>query len=360
MSIDVVIEWETFDDSVPAAPPVVPVPEVEPEAARAAVREATARRRQRARKLHAGMGLRRILTALSHIGWGPMRGHEFGCSRAILEALSLMMHAAKADYTASIDTTRLQIAKRASCDPRTVTRCMAWMEDAGVVEWHRGGIVNGAPRAGVVRVVKRVLVEWVLAYRTASDAEDARRNAETRLRIQRYRLFHNRPKRPEAAPSNDGSQTAKTRAGAHGDTVPTLPAINGRGGHAPAAPSNDPSVPRKETPAMKRKNEPPTYFRYLAPECAHGNPTSERCGQCQYEAIMRKQRADEANKAAAARRAYEEKQAQNLSGPAAWPQPIREYMLAHYPDAECFEWPRLILHDPEAKAIQLAGLQQGA
>lgn len=349
MSIDVVIEWETFDDSVPAAPPVVLVPEVEPEAARAAVREATAqRRRQRARRLHAGMGLRRILTALSHIGWGPMRGHEFGCSRAILEALSLMMHAAKADYTASIDTTRLQIAKRASCDPRTVTRCMAWMEDAGVVEWHRGGIVNGSPRAGVVRVVKRVLVEWVLAYRTASDAEDARRNAETRLRIQRYRLFRNRPRRPEPAPSNDGSQAAKTRAGAHGDTVPTLPAINGRGGHAPAAPSNDTSVPRKETPAMKQK-KPPTYFKYLAPSCAHGSPTPERCSACQYEAMLHL----EAVKAAAARAA--ERLRHEADRPPTWetewPPEYIAYMRRKYPDATWKQWARLQFSDPEAKRL---------
>lgn len=348
MSIDVVIEWETFDDSVPAAPPVVPVPEVESEAARAAVREATTqRRRQRARRLHAGMGLRRILTALSHIGWGPMRGHEFGCSRAILEALSLMMHAAKADYTASIDTTRLQIAKRASCDPRTVTRCMAWMEDAGVIEWHRGGIVNGVPRAGVVRVVKRVLVEWVLAYRTASDAEDARRNAETRLRIQRYRLFRNRPKRPEPSPLNDGAQAAKTRAGAHGDTVPTLPAINGRGGKPPASPSNDTSVPRKETP-MKKK-EPPRYFRYLAPSCAHGNPTPERCSQCQYEAMRHLEAVKAANARASERLRHEAERPPSWESE--WPPEYIAYMRRKYPDATWKQWARLQCDDPEAKRL---------
>lgn len=349
MSIDVVIEWDTFDDSVPAVPPVVPVPEVESGAARAAVREATTqRRRQRARRLHAGMGLRRILTALSHIGWGPMRGHEFGCSRAILEALSLMMHAAKADYTASIDTTRLQIAKRASCDPRTVTRCMAWMEDAGVVEWHRGGIVNGTPHAGVVRVVKRTLVEWVLAYRSASDAEDARRNAETRLRIQRYRLFRNRPRRPEAAPSNNGSQDAKTRAGAHGDTVPTLPAINGRGGHAPAAPSNDTSVPRKETPAMKQK-KPPTYFKYLAPSCAHGTPTPERCSACQYEAMLHLEAVKAANARADERLRHEAERPPSWESD--WPPEYIAYMRRKYPTATWKQWARLQISDPEAKRL---------
>ena len=349
MSIDVVIEWDTFEDSVPAVPPVVSVPKVESVAARAAVREATAqRRRQRARRLHAGMGLRRILTALSHIGWGPMRGHEFGCSRAILEALSLMMHAAKADYTASIDTTRLQIAKRASCDPRTVTRCMAWMEDAGVVEWHRGGIVNGAPRAGVVRVVKRTLVEWVLAYRTASDAEDARRNAETRLRIQRYRLFRNRPRRPEPTPLSNDSQAAKTRAGAHGDTVPTLPAINGRGGHAPAAPSNDTSVPRKETPAMEQK-KPPTYFKYLAPSCAHGTPTPERCSACQYEAMLHLEAVKAASARAAERLRHEAERPPTWE--TEWPPEYIAYMRRKYPEATWKQWARLQFSDPEAKRL---------
>ena len=99
---------------------------------------------------------------------------------------------------------------------------------------------------------------------------------------------------------------------------------------------------------MKQK-KPPTYFRYLAPSCAHGNPVPERCSQCQYEAM----RHLEAVKAARARAS--ERQRAEAERPASWesewPPEYIAYMRRKYPEATWKQWARLQCDDPEAKRL---------
>ena len=147
--------------------------------------------RRRGGKLNAGMSVTSILAALSRVGWGPLRGREFAASRAILDTLSLIAHDSRTDLTAVIQTTARQLAKRAGYSLRHTSRCLQWLEDAGVIVWNRGGIRAGSPTVGFIKIVKRTLVDWALAFRRASDAEDRRRNAETRARLQFYRVRRN-------------------------------------------------------------------------------------------------------------------------------------------------------------------------
>jgi hypothetical protein len=288
--------------------------------------------------LNAGMSFTSILAALSRIGWGPLRGREFAASRAILDTLALLAHDTRADLSATVQTTARQLAKRAGYSLRHTSRCLQWLEDAGVIEWHRGGIRMGAPTVGVIKVMKRVLVDWTLAFRRASDAEDRARNAATRARIQLYRIRRNtaRPKPLEA----------------HVDMSTPHPSLRDEG----AATASPRSSRKKNVPTRKEEDTDmpkyrPTYMTYLATECKHGEPSSDRCNRCRYEAIMRQQQAAEAERAAAERRRKEEEEEQTSSTLAPWPPAFAEYMQSTYPDAHYRSWARLALKDDTAKEL---------
>lgn len=286
--------------------------------------------------LNAGMSFTSILAALSRIGWGPLRGREFAASRAILDTLALLAHDTRTDLSATVQTTARQLAKRAGYSLRHTSRCLQWLEDAGVIEWHRGGIRMGAPTVGVIKVMKRVLVDWALAFRRASDAEDRARNAATRARIQLYRLRRNaaRPKQLTA----------------HVDMSTPHPSLRDEGAATASPRSSRKKIvpPRKETDMPKYR---PTYMTYLAVECKHGEPSSDRCNRCRYEAVMRQQQVAEAERAAAERRRKDDETAINEDPESAWPPAFVEYMHATYPDAHYRSWARLTMKDSTAKEL---------
>lgn len=288
--------------------------------------------------LNAGMSFTSILAALSRIGWGPLRGREFAASRAILDTLALVAHDTRVDLSAVVQVTARQLAKRAGYSLRHTSRCLQWLEDAGVIEWHRGGIRMGAPTVGVIKVIKRTLVDWALAFRRASDAEDRARNAATRARIQLYRLRRNsaRPKPVDVVHVDMGSPHPSLRD-------------EGAASASPRSSSEEiHSVPGKDIENMKYK---PSYHKYLATECSHGQRSADRCNVCKYEAIMRQQHVAEAEKAAAERRRKEEEQADRGATGASWPPAFVKYMRSEYPDAAPRQWARLIIADDRAKEL---------
>lgn len=288
--------------------------------------------------LNAGQSLTSILAALSRVGWGPLRGREFAASRAVLDTLALLAHDTRADLSAVVQTTARQLAKRAGYSLRHTSRCLQWLEDAGVIEWHRGGIRMGAPTVGVIKVVKRTLVDWVLAFRRASDDEDRRRNAATRARIQLYRLRRN---------------AARPRSlDAHVDISTPHPSLRDEGaGTAAPRSSRKKNVPTRKDESTDMPKYRPTYMTYLATECKHGEPSSDRCNRCRYEAIMRQQQVADAERAAAERRRKEEEEEQTSSTLAPWPPAFVAYMQSTYPDAHYRSWARLALTDSTAKEL---------
>lgn len=326
--------WSERDreDFVAAARAAISGPRAEDAAARPATVPAP-----RARGvLNAGMSFTSILAGLSRIGWGPLRGREFAASRAILDTLALVAHDTRVDLSAVVQVTARQLAKRAGYSLRHTSRCLQWLEDAGVIEWHRGGIRLGLPTVGVIKIIKRTLVDWTLAFRRASDAEDRARNAATRARIQLYRLRRNsaRPKPLDVA---------------HVDMSAPHPSLRDEGAaEATPRPARKEIHPDRKRADMKYR---PSYHRYLATECSHGAPSSDRCNSCKYEAIMRQQRVAEAEKAAAARRRKEEEQADRGATGASWPPAFVEYMRAAYPDAAPRQWARLTITDDRAKEL---------
>lgn len=316
-------------------------------AARAAIRkprteDAAANSVPKARKargvLHAGMSFTSILAALSRVGWGPLRGREFAASRAILDTLAILAHDTRTDLSAVVQTTARQLAKRAGYSLRHTSRCLQWLEDAGVIEWHRGGIRMGEPTVGVIKVVKKTLVGWALAYRRASDAEDRRRNAETRARIQFYRLRRN------------NAQT-KSIGTPHVDMASPHPSLRDEGAAKAAPRSSREEINSAPTRNRKTVKYQPTYYKYLAVECSHRKSSSDECNQCKYEAIMRQQRLADAERVAAERRRKEEEQKDHGATGASWPPAFVEYMQSKYPDAVPRQWARLLINDPKAKEL---------
>lgn len=95
----------------------------------------------------------------------------------------------------------------------------------------------------------------------------------------------------------------------------------------------------------------PTYATYLAETCSHGCLSPDRCNRCQYEAIMRAQRAAEESRAAAERQRKDEESEQTGATGSSWPPAYVAYMKATYPDAKPYQWARINLTDTKAKEL---------
>ena len=289
-------------------------------------------------RVHAGMPLSRLLAALARVGWGPMRGRAMAASRAILDTLALAARDVRADLTATIQVTARQLAKLAGYSLRHTSRCLQWMEDAGVIEWVRGGIkrVGGrpVPTVGVIRVVKRVVADWVTAFRSASDAEDRARNAATRARLEHYRVWRNRA-RP------------KTVA-AHVDMSSPHPSLRDEGASdAAPRPSRRQIVPSKTKETTMSSNLPDPEFMPLV--CGHGADAPRWCNACRTEGWQRQQAAARALERVERERAAEA--ARKEEEIAQLPTAFDLYMRDTYPDATPRQWGRLALDDPEARRI---------
>lgn len=280
-------------------------------------------------RINAGMDIRKILAALSRIGWGPMRGTEFGASRQILTALVHVMEDQKSTLTASCTTTSRQLAKRASVSLRHAGRCLHWMEDAGVIEWYRGGIRSGSPTPGMMRIVKKKLVEWILAFRRRSDAEDRKRNAQTRLRLQQYRIHRN-------------NQTPKPAHNAHVDMMSPHPSLRDEGASTPAPESSKKNIPSQE----ENMSALPDSI-YMPLVCTHGAATPKWCNACRSQA-WQAQHEDEAKKADEAARLRAEAMTAQERENETKGKAFTDYMNTHYPNARKAEWPDIINNDPQA------------
>ncbi|EJF51690.1 hypothetical protein HMPREF1317_1562 [Schaalia georgiae F0490] len=292
-----------------------------------------------------------LVNRLAVAGWGDdFAVPYFRAARMVLRELSTVMHTRKRGLRGTIDITGPQLADLTGYCEKTVRKGLTMLEDLGLIEWWRGGIVEGAPRPSLVRVCKKQLAAFVWAARKWHEKVLDNRVAAVKARILatvKYRKCKGRDPRVKLHAEVANVLLFSKEAGG----VSTPPAAS----QADARPAE---TPNPQTPIEEPPMPRPDYMRYLPIICHHDKPAPDRCPQCRYEAIMRKQRADEANQAAAARRRHEEQEAQKMEGPGAWPPRIRAYMQSNYPDANTHAWARLILSDPEAKAIQLAEMRE--
>lgn len=196
------------------------------------------------RTLTANASVFAILDALRRAGWGVLRGPAFRCHRAILDSLVAASRNQRSDYAGFFTITTNQLADRAGYTDRHIRACLPDLEDLGVITWHRGGVMEGRPRPGHMRINKKTLVDLVRAARPVYDRllNQRRRETSERLRkLNRAVLFPQKPRRV----SVDSS---------HAEMVSALP-LNRRASATSALAHAQKSSPAVDTAAKKGQTE---------------------------------------------------------------------------------------------------------
>lgn len=285
-----------------------------------------------------------LVSALRRAGWGPIAAPEYRPARAILDALSSNSRWAGMDRAGTVVITAAQLADAAGYSLRHLRRWMPILEDIGLIEWHRGGVVEGRPRPGLLKVVKRVICQWIKDSRPANDARIERRRRETLARLKNLRMRRIPPFRRKVE--------------VHADTASPLPPYQGRRGAPRSAPSarNSSTPPRKDNPPMstmtldllKMQTLPPDDFMPLV--CGHGNSAPRFCNRCRYKGWTKKQEADALQQEEAARKRAEQRRKDEADEEAKGAA-FAAYMRATYPNARRSEWWTFLSVDPRAKEL---------
>lgn len=131
-------------------------------------------------KLSAGAPLPLLLLHLRRAGWGAeLAGPDLRGVRAVLAALG-----EKVDrYSGTGELTVEQIAVHAGYGRRWTRSRLQLLEAAGLIEWHRGGILEGTARPSWFRVDKRAVFYLLRRAREERDAALELLRAEFRDRI---------------------------------------------------------------------------------------------------------------------------------------------------------------------------------
>lgn len=120
-----------------------------------------------------------LLAALDRAGWGDLGAREHQGLRTVLKAIGNIVNWT----TGGAIVTVSQVASAACLSEKWTRRRLYQLEELGVIEWTRGGAVNGEPVPGRMRIVKTVLVELIRVARPMKDAADTARRVATRARI---------------------------------------------------------------------------------------------------------------------------------------------------------------------------------
>lgn len=140
------------------------------------------------RKLTAHAPVFQILAALRRAGWGQLKGAKYRVHRVILDTLVSVSRSQNQDLAGTFTITATQLADQASYSERHVRTALQDLDSWGIITWHRGGIFEGAPKPGWLRINKKTLVAMLHAARPEYDRELNRRRRETRKRLEQFRL----------------------------------------------------------------------------------------------------------------------------------------------------------------------------
>lgn len=140
------------------------------------------------RKLTAHAPVFQILAALRRAGWGQLKGAKYRVHRVILDTLVSVSRSQNQDLAGTFTITAIQLADQASYSERHVRTALQELDSWGIITWHRGGIFEGAPKPGWLRINKKTLVDMVHSARPEYDRELNRRRRETRARLEQLWL----------------------------------------------------------------------------------------------------------------------------------------------------------------------------
>ena len=275
-----------------------------------------------------------LVHALGRAEWGPLTGAEFRGTRTVLETLAQIMHFERKGRRASTTATARQISERSGYSERWTRVCLQRLEDSGLLQWERGGVIEGAPKPSRFRIVKTVLCDWIAAARTLHDERMHRYIEETRRRL---RLLVYKTIRPNLRRSD------------HAEPTSNLPPYRGRKGAEGAPLRSTPysSITLKE---ITMATLPDHAFMPLF--CTHGNPSPDVCNQCRSKAWQLQQQQDKQVKSLEKQRAADAARAQEDTVPD-WTPEALAYLLANYGDNPR-AWARAALTDPKVREIERA------
>ena len=100
-----------------------------------------------------------LVARLQRQGWGNLRAPQLRGPCVVLGALSRALDPA----SGTGQVTAEQLAGMTCYTERWVRRCLAQLEGLEIIEWHRGGIVEGKPTTSWVRVRRLVLESYLAA-----------------------------------------------------------------------------------------------------------------------------------------------------------------------------------------------------
>lgn len=135
-------------------------------------------------RLTAGASSHLLIDRLARAGWGNLAGPEFRGVRVALAELTRMLDPRSGEGKATV----YQLAERTGYTSRWTGRCLGVLEELELIEWHRGGVVDGKPVPSWFRVSKRALLILISIARDVGADRLAEQKAQTRERIARYRL----------------------------------------------------------------------------------------------------------------------------------------------------------------------------
>lgn len=121
----------------------------------------------------------KLLTTLARSGWGDLSGRALQGARSTLRGLLDLLPFGSAQGMA----TAAQIADASGLSERWVRSRLHLLEDAGIVEWTRGGVIAGKPTPSYFRISKRVLVTLIKGARPVLAAVQRARAEATARRV---------------------------------------------------------------------------------------------------------------------------------------------------------------------------------
>lgn len=120
-----------------------------------------------------------MVQSMARAGWGELGGNEWHGVRSTLQAISARIKG-KRGY---VNTTVWQVSQSAGLSTRWTARCLGILEGLGIIAWTRGTIKDGNPTAGLIQIVKPVLLRYVREAWSKGAAAWQERRAATRARL---------------------------------------------------------------------------------------------------------------------------------------------------------------------------------
>lgn len=281
-----------------------------------------------------------LTNSLAKAGWGSdFAAPAFRASRIVLRELANAMYAARRGRAAAIDITAPQLADRTGYTERWTRDALVTLEALGLIQWHRGGIVEGAPRPSLIRIVKAALSDLIYTARVWHDDVLDARVIATKARIRatlRWRFCKGR----------------KRRANPHAEVTAFLPLYEGRkgaplGAAQPVLSSLKQSVSPEPTEGQEQMSTPdPEYMPVI---CGHGASAPRFCNACRSEAWQAQTAAEKERQRIARERAAEAARIEREK--AAQPTAFDVYMAQTYPGASRAQLARLAMEDPRAREL---------